>query len=59
MNKNIILVYGGRDFDDWDCVYAKLDQVYKDYGLGGQFPQDPFGDGTKLLRGKELPTNCI
>jgi len=47
MNKNIILVYGGRDFDDWDCVYTKLDQVYKDYGLGGQFPQDPFGDGTR------------
>ena len=33
MNKNVILAYGGRDFDDWDFVYAHLDRIRHGYDL--------------------------
>lgn len=30
MNTNIILAFGGRDYDDGDRIYQELDRVYKE-----------------------------
>lgn len=34
MNTNIILAFGGRDYDDSDRIYKQLDRVYRDYHMG-------------------------